>query len=406
MPDESIHWLVSKGKVFYGRDKKPEKITGISWEITSIKKTALLLEVSEEISKVLSENAPIPETFDRIIQILYHYLNWSILVLWLMDPESEHLQLSRISHIPSIQLPAFRKATYSIKEITAATTINHVLATNRSTWFKDVTQDPNFVRSKAAKEEGIKGSFALPILAGTRIIGILELFKQSPFIDEVDDALLNLMSSIGTGVGQYIQRKSAQEAIIELAAIVTNAQDAVYGLSLDGIIKNWNLGAEKIFGWKAEEVIGKPIKFIYPSDQLVDLAQDLKKLVYGRTTVHFEIQCLRKDGSLIWVDKTIVNIKDSNDRLMSIACIDQDISREKNMRDALSESEMKFRDFVEATEEWFWEIDTQFNLIYTNPLIETILGYSVNEIIGKQILDLLPPEDQKELTDQIKNYSD
>ena len=110
-----------------------------------------------------------------------------------------------------------------------------------------------------------------------------------------------------------------------------------------------------------------------------------------------------KDGSLIWVDKTIVLIRDQRGQPLAIATIAQDISTEKKILDALSSSEEKFRDFVEATEEWFWEIDDNFILTYTNPIIKKILGYSPEEIVGTDILNLSPKEARKEIETQIKN---
>ena len=124
-----------------------------------------------------------------------------------------------ISHIPTIKIPEFEKATrnYQSQENLP---LSHITTTYRPTWFKDVTKEATFIRAKEAAKEGLKGSFAFPILEGTHVIGVIELFKEKPFLDEVSEGLLNLMTSIGVGVGQYIQRKSADESRTELAAIV------------------------------------------------------------------------------------------------------------------------------------------------------------------------------------------
>lgn len=403
-PNETLHWVISKGKLFFNEENKPEKITGISWEITSIKHAQKFLEVSEAISKILSENAPLPETFDKMIQTLYHYLNWSVIVLWLLDSKTHQIRFAGISHIPTIRIPEFEKATRNYQHSTREISLQgHVWSTYRPTWIKDVSNERNFARAKEAAKDGLKGSFAFPILEGSHIIGILELFKQQPFVEEVDDGLLNLMASIGIEVGQYIQRKSVEEARSELAAIVTNAQNGIYSLNLDGIIKNWNVGAENIFGWKAEEVIGKHITITYPSNSKEEFEKIRKRVISGYTIDHFQTQCVRKDGSHLWVDNTIVNIKDRQGNAVAMATIVQDISKEKEMDEALRTNERKFRDFVETTEEWFWEINNELIFTYTNPIIEIILGYKPDEIIGKKILFLLPEETREDIEYQIKN---
>jgi PAS domain S-box-containing protein len=400
--NESIHWIVSKGKLFFDDKGKAEKITGISWEITSIKHVQLLLEVSEAISKTLSENAPISETFNKIIQTLYHYLNWSVMILWLINPKTNRLRLASISHIPTIKIPEFEKATRGHHEDDISAP-SHIWTTYRPTWYKDVTEDPNFKRSKEAAQEGLKGSFAFPILEGTRVTGVIELFKQKPFVEVVDEGLINLMTSIGIGVGQYMQRKMTEEARAELAAIFTNAQDGIYSLTTDGIIKNWNSGAENIYGWKADEAIGKHISFTYPPDHRDDFERKRRIILSGRSIEHFETQILKKDGSLLWADKTIVSIKDTVGNIIGFASIIQDISSEKEMVDALTVNERKFRDFVEATEEWFWEINNQFIFTYTNPIIKKILGYAPEEIVGMDMRNILKNDSRKEIENQIKN---
>jgi PAS domain S-box-containing protein len=400
-PDSSIHWLTSKGKFFYDSEGYPEKMVGITYDISAVKHALLLLEVSEAISKILSENGSLTETFDQFIQTLYHYLHWCIMVLWLLDPRTGQLKLIKLAHIPTIHIPEFKKATENLIAPESMSNIGHVLATSRPIWISDVSKDLNFARFEAAQKESIQGSFAFPILEGSRTIGILELYKRKPFEEEVDDEMLNLMTSIGIGTGQYLQRKIAEEARAELIAIVTNAQTGIYSLTLDGIIKSWNMGAENIYGWKASEAIGKPIDIIYPTELLNDLKQTLKKVSFGNRTEHFEIQCKRKDGSLIWIDKTIVIIKDHHENLMALASIDQDISKEKNIIEALDTNEKKFRDFVEATEEWFWEIDTDLNLSYSNPIIIKILGYSAEELMGKNLLNFLPIKAQKNFEEHI-----
>lgn len=402
-PDGSIHWLEAKGKFFLDKEGQPEKITGFSWDITSKKRARNYLEVSEVVSKLLSEAAPMKKTFDSMIELLHYYLNWSVMVVWFLDQKSESLKLAEIAHIPEIKIPQFENATRNLNISSGMTTPSHIWATYRPSWSKNVSADPGFTRFKEAAIEGLKGSLAFPILEGKRVIGVIELFKQKPFIETVDEALLNLISSIGISVGQYIKRKYTEDISAELAAIVTNASEGIYSTKTDGTIASWNAGAERIFGWKADEIIGKSVKIIYPPGNIIEFETILKKILDGETIEQFETQGMQKDGSIIWLEKAITGIKDQKRNIIEISAIVQDISKEREMLENLRTNEKKFRDFVEATEEWFWAIDFDFKFIYTNPIIKEILGYRTEEIVGTNLFKLLPEGERKKVEIQIKN---
>ncbi len=402
-PDESIHWLVSKGKFFLDKNGKPEKISGFNWDITQTKRSQTYLEVSEKISKLLSENMPLRKTFENMIEILHFYLNWSVMVVWILDPKSESLQITEITHISKIKIPEFEQATRNIQIPAGMTIASRVWSTYRPIWIKDVTQDLNFSRNNEALREGLKGSFALPILEGTNVIGIIELFKQQPFVDVVDEELHNLITSVGIGIGQYVKRKRAEEISAELAVIVTSSNEGIYSIKIDGTVRSWNVGAERIYGWTAMDIIGKSINVTYPVNRLEEFDTLLKKSLLGHPIEHFETQILRKDGSTIWVEKAITAIKDPEGNIIAFSTIVQDISKQREMVETLKVNEKKFRDFVEATEEWVWSIDSEFKITYTNPIIEKILGYKPEEMIGKEILSLLPEDARKEVEAQLQS---
>lgn len=402
-PDESIHWLAAKGKFFLDKEGHADKISGFIWDITSFKRSQNYLEISETISKLLSENGPIKKTFNNLIQILHHYLDWSVMSVWFLDQKSELFQLAEMVHIPEIEIPEFEKVTRNLRVSKGMTIPGHVWATYRPSWSRDVTKDSSFTRSKNAVKEGLKGFLAFPILEGTQVIGVIELFKQKPFVEMVDEGLFNLITSIGIGIGQYIKRKSTEEAIAALASIVTYAQEGIYSIKADGTIISWNLGAERIFGWKASEMIGKSIKIIYPPDRILEFEDNLKKVLLGQSIEHFETLAMRINGSQIWVENAITGIKDQTGNIIEISAIVKDISKQREMLDILSANEKKFRDFVEATEEWFWAIDSHLKFTYSNPIIKKILGYEPQEIINIDMLSLLPEDIRKDMENQINH---
>ena len=101
-----------------------------------------------------------------------------------------------------------------------------------------------------------------------------------------------------------------------LAAIIESSDDAIVSKTLEGVIQTWNKGAERIFGWKAEEVIGKPITIIIPPERLEEEPKILARMRAGERIDHFETIRQTKDGRLLYVSVTISPIRDEHNRIV------------------------------------------------------------------------------------------
>lgn len=130
-------------------------------------------------------------------------------------------------------------------------------------------------------------------------------------------------------------RHAAENARAYLAAIINNTEDAIVSKSLDGIVTSWNRAAEAIFGYRADEVIGRSITLIVPQDRLAEENMILDRLRRGEGLAHFETVRRRKDGHEIDVSVTISPIRDSAGRLIGASKIAHDISEKKRIEQML-----------------------------------------------------------------------
>lgn len=122
-----------------------------------------------------------------------------------------------------------------------------------------------------------------------------------------------------------------------LSAIVESADDAIISKSLDGVIASWNAGAERIFGYKADEVIGKPVTILIPPDHLNEEPAILASIRAGRRVEHYETVRKRKDGSLVDISLTVSPIRDGNNKIIGASKIARDISGRKRAEAAVRE---------------------------------------------------------------------
>jgi len=165
---------------------------------------------------------------------------------------------------------------------------------------------------------------------GTRL-GLGPILGQSP-----NDSLLLLQVAVAANgitflvlAGVVAERKGAEQAISFLASIVESTNDAVIGKTLDGTIVSWNEGAERLYGYAAEEMIGRPISRLIPSGRADELSRILEHLKRGARIDHYETERVRKDGHMIFVALTLSPIKDPAGTIIGASAIEADITERK-----------------------------------------------------------------------------
>ena len=147
------------------------------------------------------------------------------------------------------------------------------------------------------------------------------------------------------------ERKLAEERNLQLAGIVESSDDAIIGKTLDGTITSWNKGAEKIFGYTEEEVIGNPVIMLVPPEHREEVSLAHDKIRSGERIEHFETVRTKKDGERIYISLTYSPVLDRQGKVVALSTIGRDITEHKKAEEALRESEQKYRQLSEALEQ-------------------------------------------------------
>ena len=145
--------------------------------------------------------------------------------------------------------------------------------------------------------------------------------------------------------------KMAAQASGRLAAIVESSEDAIISKDLNGIIASWNQAAERIFGYTAEEAVGKPITILIPPDRHDEEPGILARIRRGERVEHYETVRQRKDGSLLDISLTISPIRDALGNIVGASKIARDITRRKLIEEALRQSEERSRQQAQELEQ-------------------------------------------------------
>ncbi|MGA8977342.1 MAG: PAS domain S-box protein, partial [Pseudolabrys sp.] len=144
------------------------------------------------------------------------------------------------------------------------------------------------------------------------------------------------ITAYGTVTRNLIESKSAEQRLRSLASIVESTDDAIVSKNLDGIIANWNRGAERIFGYTSEEAIGQPITMVIPADRQSEEREILTRIRRGERIDHYETVRRRKDGSLVVVSLTVSPVKNAEGQIIGASKIARDITEQKRSQEQIA----------------------------------------------------------------------
>ena len=186
-------------------------IYAIGRDITERKREEARLAAQYAVTRVLAEALTLASATPRILQAICESLNWSVGAIWRVDKEEKLLRCVETWHMPSSQVKEFDQGTHSRTFPPGVGLPGRVWVQAQPTWIEDVTCDANFPRASTAAQEGLHAAFGFPILLGTETLGVLEFFSHQ--IQKPDGRLLEMMSAIGSQIGQFIERKEAEDAL-------------------------------------------------------------------------------------------------------------------------------------------------------------------------------------------------
>jgi PAS domain S-box-containing protein len=183
--------------------------------------------------------------------------------------------------------------------------------------------------------------------------------------------------------------------VSRLAAVIESSDDAIITKTLDGIIVTWNQAAERVFGYTADEAIGKSVTMLMPQDHINEEPAILARLRRGERVDHYQTVRQHKNGSRIDISLSISPIKDAEGRIMGASKIARDITRQKRIEAALRATDLRFRLMADSAPALIWMSDasksfTWFNrtwLEFTGRNMQQELGYGWTENVFADDLD-------------------
>src|SRR6476660_5112179 len=194
------------------------------------------------------------------------------------------------------------------------------------------------------------------------------------------------LMGVATIIRDIGERKRAEEARALVAAVVEFSEEGIVAVSLDKKVLSWNRGAEAIYGFSAEEILGKPVfSTIIPPERQEEYEKFFSRVLAGETLVRFESERRRGDGRRVDVSLTYCPVKNQHGEVIAVSAIVRDITQAKATRQALREANESYRALIHNIPDVIWMLNSNDEVKFLSPNAEKLFGYSVAECYARGI---------------------
>jgi PAS domain S-box-containing protein len=360
-----------------------------------IQRMIQLYAVLSQCNKAIVHSTNEDELFQQICRASVQSGGMAMVWIGLLDEEDK--QIKSVSSF-GIGTEYLKDTHISVKEDDpfgrgpTGTTVRE----NRPIWSQDFQNDPAW--NERAKSFGWRASASLPLLRNDIPVGSFTLYSDilNAFDDDAQKLLVEMSKDISFALDNFAAKersKISEESLRQTQSIVNNSYDAIIGETLDGTITSWNGGAERMFGYKAEEVIGRSILFLVPDDVKDEVSSVFKKLKEGEVIADYDSARTRRDGKRVEVSFSSSPIKTPDGTIVGVSCVERDVTNRKTEEESLRQIKL----IVENSYDAIIGETLDGTITSWNGGAERMFGYAAKEIIGKSVSILLPAEMKDEM---------
>jgi PAS domain S-box-containing protein len=343
----------------------PPLFTAYLRDISDLQRAEQRRNLRLAVTEALSEATDVEAGVGRVLRAVCENLGWDVGFFWSVNQQGDRLVCRASWHLPEVPMTEFEAASCSRTFEKGQGLPGRVWASQQPAWILDLLGDTNFPRLVAAAQHGLHTGFACPILIAGNTLGVIEFFTRRS--READADVLETMGTIAGSIGQFIERKIAEDEVRrserELADFFEHATIGLHWVGPDGIVLRANRAELDLLGYSREEYVGRPIAdFHADNDVICDI---LKRLKAGEKLTEYPARLKCKDGSIkdVLIDSSVLW---RDDTFVHTRCFTRDVTERKRAETALRESERRFRQLADAMPQIVWTARPDGNIDYLN----------------------------------------
>jgi PAS domain S-box-containing protein len=300
------------------------------FDITERKHAEALMELQNQTFEMAATGAPLMQVLGFLAHAAEsHAGRRAVVAIHLLNEQG-----TRFGQTVGPNLPAnYRLAVDGMEVCSAPGLLGAAIARRRRVSVADVAASEEFAAfASLVSPLGIRAGWSMPILSSNgEVLGTLakyyyEVGEKIPQEDLLGEIVTRTAATI-------IESRRAEEARGRLAALVQSSDDAIVSKDLNGMILTWNVGAERLFGYKAHEAIGQPVTMLIPPDHRNEEPGILERIRRGERIEHYETIRRRKDGTLVDISLSVSPIVGEHGRIVGASKIARDITERKRIEE-------------------------------------------------------------------------
>ena len=260
------------------------------------------------VTHALNQASDVRSGASGVLRAVCESLAWDVGFFWMANGSGDRLECLQTWHNPNVLVAEFERVSCSRTFTKGEGLPGRVWATGQPAWVIDILEDGNFPRLVSAVDYGLHSALACPVVVGERLLGVIEFFTQR--IREPEADLLEMMGTIAGNVGQFVERRSAEDHVrqseAELVDFFENATVGLHWVGPDGIILRANQAELDMLGYSREEYIGRPVSDFHADEDVI--CDILQRLQAGEQLHEYPARLRCKDGSIrdVLIDSSVM----------------------------------------------------------------------------------------------------
>ena len=318
---------------FPGTPYSKEQLTARSRDLAALLTVAEVATQSLDIEKILND------TLDKSLEIL----GFDVGFIRTLDRENKNM-LVRVAR--GLRSPEFLAGLAPIG--TERRNVSRIVFETKEPYICTDIRKNSIYKNRSMEREGVVSTAAAPVMSKNRVLGIMVVGSRRPhrFRKREIKLLMAFGSQLGAALENAELYQKVNESKVYIENLVENAADLIITADLEDRILTWNRGAEVLFGYSKDEVIGKHLSILLPSERFHELEEMRAKVQISGALRDIEVRSKRKDGVMVFLSLSVSPIRDAEGKIVGFLRVAKDITEKKRYERRLKELDKMKSDFV------------------------------------------------------------